>query len=225
MKVNRMDKRPIDMIIGSKWESRNYGKFSIVSYVDCSNVCIQFEVTGFELTTSATSIRGGQVKDCMLPSIFNVGYVGTGPYHPTELGNRTQAYECWFGMLKRCYDVNRTTRNKSYDGVVVCDEWCNFQNFAEWFNAHHVTGMHIDKDIKQRGVKNKVYSPSTCIFITPTKNNIEAHALNYKFKNPEGEIINVYNLAKFAKDNNLTRRSMGKVHNGERNHHKGWTKA
>ena len=40
-----------------------------------------------------------------------------------------------------------------------------------------------------------------------------------------GDTVKVCNLAKFALDNNLTRRSMGKVHCGERVHHKGWTKA
>ena len=218
-------KIPSDIKVGGCYESKNYGGFKVVGYEGCNHVTIRFYITGFELVTSSASIRRGQVKDYVLPSIFGVGYVGVGDYHPVESGKRSQAYECWFGMLKRCYDPNRTRKNKSYEGVTVCKEWHSFQAFAEWFSLNHINGMHIDKDIKQRDVKNKVYSPSTCVFITPRENNIEAKAKHYVFKNPLGEIVKVYNLAKFAVDNNLTRRSMGKVHDGNRGHHKGWTKA
>jgi hypothetical protein len=45
-------------------------------------------------------------------------------------GNHTRAYDCWVGMLQRCFNPN----NKFYPnyggrGIRVCDDWLSFENF------------------------------------------------------------------------------------------------
>ena len=52
-----------------------------------------------------------------------------------------------------------------YDGVYVCEEWLNFQVFAEWYFNHsfYDVGYDLDKDLLVRG--NKVYSPDTCCML------------------------------------------------------------
>ena len=209
--------------IDKVYTSNNYGDFRIVNYNHCNDIEVEFLDTGYRVVTVSSSITKGMVKDKMLPIVFGVGFIG-GDKYPSN----TRAYECWSGMIQRCYDKNRTKRNASYAGVVVCDIWHNYQNFADWYVINYPgdgNKYHLDKDINQRGVKDKIYSPSTCAFLTVEANNIESKAKHYKFKNPLGDIVMIYNLAKFAIENKLTRRSMGKVHDGNRNHHKGWTKA
>lgn len=55
--------------------------------------------------------------------------------------------------------------------------------------------------------------------------NVEySHAKTYKFVSPSGEVVEIFNLQKFCRDNNLTSANMNKVYKGERKQHKGWTK-
>jgi hypothetical protein len=55
----------------------------------------------------------------------------------------------------------------------VCNEWHNFQNFAEWFCKNYCDASmdkwQLDKDIIVPG--NRVYSPETCCFVPNAVNN------------------------------------------------------
>lgn len=54
---------------------------------------------------------------------------------------------------------------------------------------------------------------------------IEKFVFNeYKFINPNGELVIVNNMRKFAIENNLEETNLHKVFKKERNHHKGWRK-
>lgn len=54
--------------------------------------------------------------------------------------------------------------------------------------------------------------------------NIEhTHAKSYLLKSPDGEVVEVTNLAKFCRDNGLTQPLLSRVVLGRNNHHKGWT--
>ena len=69
-------------------------------------------------------------------------------------------------MHDRCY----SGKDKSYVNVTVCEDWNNYQNFAEFFHRTFPFGLEIydtrlDKDILQKDTVNKVYSESTCVWI------------------------------------------------------------
>lgn len=48
--------------------------------------------------------------------------------------------------------------------------------------------------------------------------------LHYKFLNPEGELVEIFNLKEFCKDKNICASNMCVVHSGKERMHKGWTK-
>ena len=50
-------------------------------------------------------------------------------------------------------------------------------------------------------------------------------AKKYNLKSPEGEVIEIFNMAKFCRENNLSKSHMYSVARGDRKQHKGWTKA
>lgn len=50
-------------------------------------------------------------------------------------------------------------------------------------------------------------------------------AKEYKFKNPEGDVVSLFNLKKFCRENGLHQGSMYHVYHCNRKSHKGWTKA
>ena len=96
-----------------------------------------------------------------------------------ENGKHTREYTLWTNMLRRCYSDKFHEKYPTYKDCTVCDRWLVFANFLEdlpliegyelWKNGN---GYCLDKDIKQQGIKNKVYSLDTCKFIN-NRNNID----------------------------------------------------
>lgn len=208
--------------ISKIYSSLNYGDLFIVNYINNKKVEVEFIDTGYKTTTRAEQIVNGQVKDYLYPSVCGIGFIGVGEYRAKIKGKLTRPYQTWISMMKRCYNAKTQILHPTYKGCTVCDEWHNFQNFAIWHTKNYIEGYHLDKDILIKG--NKIYSPSACSFVSRAVNNIQASAKRYTFKNPQGEVFDVYNLQEFCKKNNLTPSSMGKVHLGKRRHHKGWVK-
>lgn len=97
--------------------------------------------------------------NCYNDVVFNVavriGKDKTQRLHP--------AYNSWKCMLRRCYDPKDLSKNPSYIGCYVCDEWKYFSNYLIWWKDNYIEDFQLDKDILYFG--NKVYSPETCIFI------------------------------------------------------------
>jgi hypothetical protein len=100
--------------------------------------------------------------------IYNTGYIGEGPYKIRINGKKTTSYIVWEQMIRRCYSSKQQESiSKSYVDCEVCEEWHNYQNFAQWYeeNYYEVPDQHmqVDKDILIKG--NKIYSPDTCVII------------------------------------------------------------
>lgn len=70
-------------------------------------------------------------------------------------------------MIERCYHKKSSKQYPAYYGIcTVCDEWHNFQVFAEWYKKREYEckgRLHLDKDIKNPG--NTVYSPENCLLV------------------------------------------------------------
>ncbi len=118
---------------------------------------------------AVSSLKAGTVRNPYTVVTAGVGYVGQG-LHTT----RKKAYGIWEGMLKRCYNPSvKHLYPTYYNKVIVCDEWHNYQVFAEWYEENYIVGNVLDKDALS-GV-TKIYSPATCAFITPQLNANLAH--------------------------------------------------
>ena len=77
-------------------------------------------------------------------------------------------YQTWVAMLKRCYSAKWQEKHPTYAGCTVAEEWHTFSAFKEWMEKQQWEGNQLDKDILFEG--NKVYSESTCVFVTQTVN-------------------------------------------------------
>ena len=122
--------------------------------------------------------------------VYGKGYIGEGAYKSKENGKNTRAHKTWTDMLRRCYSSKYQEKKPTYIGCKVCEEWLNFQVFAEWYeeNYYEIPGqvMNLDKDILIKG--NKIYSPETCCFV-PQNINL----LFTKSDNTRGDLpIGVY---------------------------------
>lgn len=220
-----MKRIPKDMAPGTIHKTKTSGELEILSYQSYNSVTVIFKKTGYSTTVEACQIRRMEVKDHFLPSVYGVGFFGVGNFKATCKGRNTTAYNKWLRMIQRCYDKTYHDKSPTYRDCTVCEEWHNFQNFAKWFYENYPNDgkdYQLDKDIKVDG--NKLYSPDTCMFVSALENSVKANARHFKFIDPNGNYVDVFNLSEFCKENNLNRSCMSAVSLGKRKEHKGWTK-
>lgn len=130
-------------------------------------------------------IKKGKVSYPFHKSVCGVGYLGVGPYEPSQ---HKKQYTTWNSMFKRCYCSNAKDQH-TYADVTVDSIWHNFQVYAEWFDKNYRDGWVLDKDILS--IKHKIYSPKTCVFIPPELN---AFMTNIKTKNASSQYTGVWKL-------------------------------
>ena len=157
--------------IGKVCKSKSSGDFKILKYNDATDVKIQFLNTGFETVARLNHIRKGEVKDPYLPSVFDVGMLGT-KYPSRVKGVLTKEYALWKHMLQRCYSDSYKKKNQTYKDCKCSENFKSYEYFYEW--CHKQVGFsnqdwQLDKDLLFKG--NKVYSENTCVFI-PSEINL-----------------------------------------------------
>lgn len=172
--------------IGDRFTTNEGYVVEVVKYNNAYNVTVQFD-NGFEKRVRASELRTGRVKNPYHPSVFGVGYFGVGKHKASASGERTQVYKCWRSMLQRCYDPKSSESRPTYRECYVCEEWHNFQNFADWYEHQPNAGkkgFNLDKDLIYEG--NKVYSPDSCSFVPQQINRILTDRRNNRGNCPQG---------------------------------------
>lgn len=205
------------------YSSHKYGDFKIIEYGGSRAVRVEFVRTGYISVVSSQKIRSGKIKDPFYPAILGVACMGLMVNEIIEV-SRTKAYSTWFNMLIRCYDERYQTRQPSYIGCTVCEEWLVFSNFYHWYSENYPSDCgkwQLDKDTIVDG--NKTYGPDTCRFVTPQENSSKANSKKYLITNPDGDVIEITNMRKFCRDTDLDRDKMSLVASGRRASYKGWT--
>lgn len=146
----------------------------VVDYQDSKNVRVRFlDKFNHEVIARLDHLRSGKVRNPYHPSLFGVGFVGVGDFKASENGKDTKEYTTWYNMMKRCYSREFLDGNPTYEGCKVCDEWHNFQSFAEWLTKQKnwgKAGYDLDKDLKIIG--NKVYGPDFCSLVPHEVNSV-----------------------------------------------------
>jgi len=141
-----------------------------------------------KVETTYCNFNRGSIKNPYDKSVFKAGYYGVGKYVAKQNYALTTAYVSWKHILERCYDEPQKHKHLAYYGITtVCEEWLNYQNYAEWYykNYYEIDNkrMHIDKDILVK--YNKIYSPETCIFVPQRINMLFVEKPN-KWNLPNG---------------------------------------
>lgn len=87
------------------------------------------------------------------------------PTSPIVEGKRVYCpfYIVWTSMLKRCYSESSHRSRPNYKDCTVCEEWKLFSTFKTWMETQDWQGKQLDKDLLVEG--NKLYSPTTCLFV------------------------------------------------------------
>lgn len=175
--------------VGDKFKTNHCGYCEVVEYKNSADVKIRFlDETNYIMDgIYAQALRNGSVKNPMHPSVHGIGFVGTGKYKQyLSAYVKSPEYTSWCSMLNRCYNPKVKEVRPTYDSAIVCKEWHNFQNFADWCN-HQIgfnCGWHLDKDILIKG--NKTYSPTTCVFVPQEINALFVKSNKVRGKYPIG---------------------------------------
>ena len=163
----------------SYYDKKRNDNVTIVEYNGYHDMIVEFENTKTRVKVEYSQFKKQNIKDPMYRDSLGIGYLGIGKH---KSNRHNPFYRRWFAMLQRCYDETSTSYKP---GKEVCEEWHNFQNFADWMEEHwyEVEGetMCIDKDILSKG--SKLYSPETCCIVPMEINNAFNYANTYlRFK-------------------------------------------
>ena len=194
---------------------------------------IRFLDSGYKVDTDLTSIKRGEIKDRLSPSVAGVGYIG---YFPDVKSSR--AYRVWVGMLNRCYNSKDSAYHKyGLKGVTVCARWHSLENFVEDLKSlpgynkklYDEGKLELDKDLINPTAK--LYSPETCTLLSKSVNSSLANqeeSLERKRKDYVGyppnstDGIRIHGLKKFCRENNISARMAFMQLKGELSHVQGW---
>lgn len=149
------------MEVGDIYPSNQYGDVIVKRALPNRKIEVEFVNTRTIKVVRKDTILSGQIRDNFAPKTYGVGYIGEGNYTTTKSGDHIKHYKCWNGMLERCYSSKYHSKENYNGRVTVCEDWHNYQVFAEWYHNNQVEGWQLDKDI----CKSKVYSPSTGHFL------------------------------------------------------------
>lgn len=167
--------------LGDTFYANEGSECTVIDLLNKTECTIEFlDTFKYRYTVKFINLINGAIKNPYHPSVYNIGYVGVGKYKISENRKHTKAYKTWNHILGRCY--NKTNKDyKWYGGknVKICDEWLCFQNFAKWFYENYPNieniKFNLDKDLLQKNVENKIYSPETCVFLPQGVNGFLAN--------------------------------------------------
>ncbi len=199
---------------------------------------LEFDDVGFGAytrTADYASIRNGTVKNKLSPTYLGKGCVGVGKHLMFLNGRKSKEYVLWSSMMTRCYSINTHKTHKTYKGCTVARRWLNFQNFCEdlpnlkgyteWIKG--ISKVVLDKDIIVKG--NKVYSNSTCMFVSNKENCQTGNrkpcttGKTYTATNKTGTVYEFTNISSFGTQHGINGANIGKCLNGTRKSCKGFT--
>ena len=166
-----------DVEVGTIHKTKSSGDIVVIERNGTYDLKVKFIDTGYVTKCTSSNIRNGNIKDRTRPHVCGVGYMGIGNHSSIINGRQSKIYGIWGKMIARCYQSKEQEAHPTYQGCVVCDEWLNFQIFAEWYKTKNPTmdkSLEIDKDILFYG--NKVYSPETCILVPALLNSFTTGA-------------------------------------------------
>ena len=158
--------------LGEENYNTNGTLMKIIKYNNALDIMVEFQDKyKFKINATYRWFKEGLIKNPYDRNTYGIGYLGEGKYNKKDY---KKIYNTWTDMLRRCYEPYFINKNLAYINCFVCDEWHNFQNFAEWYEGDYYEvnnqRMCLDKDILVKG--NKIYSPSTCLIVPQVINQL-----------------------------------------------------
>lgn len=163
-----------ELLLGKKYYNKLNEEMIVIGYENNKRVKIYFPLYGYTRYVIYNNLKNSNITCPYSKVYYNRGFEGEGEFNISEGCNFTKAGGVWVDMIRRCCDEKYKEKKPFYKDSKVCEEWCNFQNFAKWYynNYYEVIGeqMCLDKDILHK--HNKLYSPDNCIIVPQSINKL-----------------------------------------------------
>ena len=121
-------------------------------HVDCLDITHNIIIKNI----SIGNLEKQYIKSPLDKTLYNIGYIGVGNHQPKD---NLKCYRTWDNIIYRGYSEDYKLKYNTYEECTVCEEWHNFQNFADWFDKNYYEigkeRMEIDKDLLIKN--NKIY--------------------------------------------------------------------
>lgn len=124
----------------------------------------------------------GDIMAGISKPVNGVGIKGRGS--SCKNGQKKKSYTAWCRMLQRCYSDEYQSRQPTYIGCSVSEEWKSYVEFEKWFDVNYIDGYHLDKDIIEQG--NKIYCKEYCAYVPQRINNLLCDRARLRGKYPLG---------------------------------------
>lgn len=126
-------------------------------------------------------------------------------------GSGTRLYKCWSAMRER---------SAKREGCSIYEGWDKFPDFKVWA----LSAGYNDQMVLCRKGDVGDYVPSNVRWDTNASNIAEGNSKHWTCEY-KGKVVEIYNMAKFCRDNNLCKTSMSNVVNHKTSaiSHKGYT--
>lgn len=190
-------KQPIK--VGDIFITNQGCKIKVIEYKTYDKVIAEFlDSKKHRVTTTVKNLKSGGIKNPYHPCVLGVGFIGVGNFVSKTNNKHTPEYAAWRSMMQRCYSDKFHEKQPTYKNCAVCDEWHNFQVFAEWYTNHEFYGLgyQLDKDLLIDG--NKVYSPDTCMLVPKDINVLFTDRAAVRGDYPIGVVFHIRNKTYLA---------------------------
>lgn len=148
------------MFVGDRYLVR-HGWCEVIKYDNKSNVTVKFDTTGSEATGTTFEIRCGSITDCMVPSVYGVGFLGK---NDLVWEDCKEVYSTWSGVLERCYCEEFKRKHPTYIDCTLSEDWKDFSVFYNDVRLmKRCEKWELDKDLLVQG--NKLYGKDFCVFL------------------------------------------------------------
>lgn len=150
--------------------NQNY-RIEIIEYFSSKNISIKFDCGLVLKNKKFSEIKKGEINYPYNKSVAEIGYLGIGKY---SIKKDYYIYKVWLEILSRCYGESHLKRKPIYRDKTVCEEWHNFQNFAQWmednYNPKIMQGWQISMNIIVKN--NKTHNSINSYFVPPDIRNL-----------------------------------------------------
>lgn len=178
--------------IGDKFSTASGACAIVISYLNNKKITIQYD-SGTVQVVQGGNLKRGSIKDPLSPSLHGVGVLGIEEFKASD-----QSYVTWSNMLRRVHSPKTGAEFEAYKDCSIDLSWLLFPNFRKWFDSQvYEKGYHLDKDLICKG--NKVYSPSTCVFVPQEINKFLTCRTNKRGEYPIGVSYKTRNMKYDAK--------------------------
>ncbi len=176
-------------------KNNNGAEYKVVTFNDYYNIIVEFLLSKNIVKTTGVAIASGKIPDTHLQSGRGRQRNLISGWGINDLKDDTRTsifYQTWKAM------IDRVQKNEYYEDVSICEEWKYFSKFKEWMEIQDYIGRQLDKDILS---DNKIYSPSTCIFVLPYTNTVILDSEGSRSELPVGVHFDIDRVKFYARVN------------------------